>query len=191
MFEFVLGREEEALRHAEELIRDMPGRADLHEQRALILCDMGRFDEARIAAGRALAGAPKHPEFLDTMGIVERMAGNPGAALPRLVDSAVARPSYPRARAELAVCQVQLGRVGEATAALETLPRYALRDPFVTYAQAALAIARGADDDAIVFLREAGRVRPELGIRAGVDPLFRAILGDNARRVGFVQAVRH
>jgi hypothetical protein len=45
-----------------------------------------------------------------------------------------------------------------------------------------VAAASGADDAAIGFLRYAQRLRPELGVRAGVDPLFRILLADPARR---------
>jgi tetratricopeptide (TPR) repeat protein len=187
MFEKSLGREDDALRHTDELISAEPGRADLHEQRALILCDLGRLDEAAAAAHRALAGAPKHPEFLETLSIAERMAGNPFAAMSRLVDAAVARPALPRARAEVALCQLQLGRSVEARAALDSLPGYAARDPFVTYSRAALAAAAGETDQAIGLLNEVRRLRPELGVRAQVDPLFRALAADSARRAAVTQ----
>jgi tetratricopeptide (TPR) repeat protein/Zn-dependent protease len=174
-FEMTLGRELEALGHADALVRAEPGRPDLHELRALILCCLGRLDEANAAATKALAGATKHPEFLETLGIVERLSGNPTAAMPRLVDAAVARPNLPRGRAELALCQVQLGRVPEAKAALASLPEYAAGDPFVVYARAAAALADGGIDTATALLREVQRLRPDLGLRAGVDPLFRGL----------------
>jgi Flp pilus assembly protein TadD/Zn-dependent protease len=189
MFEYTLGREDLALRDIDALIGSAPGDAAMHEQRALILCDLGRSDEARVEIRRALADKPRHPSYHETMGLVERMAGNAPVALQLLVDSAAPRPSDPRARAELAVCQIQLGGVGEARAALETLPGYSLRDPFVAYARAALAIADRADDRAIELLSEAGRGRPELAVRAGADPLFRTLLADPARRAALAGAI--
>lgn len=182
MFEYTLGREEEALRDISALIMGSPGEASMHEQRALILCDMGRFGEARAEIRGALAAKPRHPTYHETMGVVERMAGNAPAALQHLIDSAAPRPSDPRARAELALCQMQLGQVAEARAALETLPRHALSDPFVVYARAAFAVAGGANDQAADLLRDAGRLRPELAVRARVDPLFGSLLADPARR---------
>jgi tetratricopeptide (TPR) repeat protein/Zn-dependent protease len=182
MFEYTLGREEEALRDISALITGSPGEASMHEQRALILCDMGRFGEARAEIRGALAAKPRHPTYHETMGVVERMAGNAPAALQHLIDSAAPRPSDPRARAELALCQMQLGQVAEARAALETLPRHALSDPFVVYARAAFAVAGGANDQAVDLLRDAGRLRPELAVRARVDPLFGSLLADPARR---------
>lgn len=110
------------------------------------------------------------------------MSGDAGAALQALVLSTETRPSDPRARSELALCHLQLGKVGEAKAAIETLPGYALRDPFAQYAQAALAVAGGDSGAAIGFLREARRLRPELGLRAGFDPLFRSLFADPATR---------
>jgi Flp pilus assembly protein TadD len=188
IFEWALGRETDALVHIEELIREMPDRADLHQQRVLILIDMGRFDEARHEMRQALALKPQHPEYHETFGIVERMAGNPGAALQPLTFSATARSGDPRARAELVACQAQLGLVGDARAALETLPGYALHDPFVAYARATLAVTDGSDDQAVAFLAEAQAQRPHLGLRAGVDPMFRVLLSDPGRRAALAEA---
>jgi tetratricopeptide (TPR) repeat protein len=182
MFEYALGREDEALRHIEDLVGAFTDDAALLEQRALILVDLGRFAEAMVDARKTLAMKPQHPSYLETFGLAARMSGDAQAGLQALNLSTAARPSDPRARAELALCQVQLGRVGEARVALETLPGYALRDPFAAYAQAAVAAASGASDTAIGFLRYAQRLRPELGVRAGVDPLFRTLLADPARR---------
>ena len=188
IFEWALGREADALAHIEELIREMPERADLREQRVLILIDMGRFEEARHEMRQALALKPQHPEYHETFGIVERMAGNPGAALQPLTFSATARSGDPRARSELIACQAQLGMVGDARAALETLPGYALHDPFVAYARATLAVTGGADDQAVAFLAEAQAQRPHLGLRAGVDPMFRSLLSDRGRRAALSEA---
>lgn len=182
MFGYVLGREQEALRHVEELLAATPDDSGLLEQRALILIDMGRFPEAISDARKALGMKPQQPSYLETLGIGARMSGDAGAALQALVLSTETRPSDPRARSELALCHLQLGKVGEAKAAIETLPGYALRDPFAQYAQAALAVAGGDSGAAIGFLREARRLRPELGLRAGFDPLFRSLLADPATR---------
>jgi Flp pilus assembly protein TadD/Zn-dependent protease len=182
MFEWALGQETAALAHIEDSLREMPDRADLHQQRVLILMDLGRFDEARAEMRMALSSKPQHPEYHETFGIVERLAGNPQAAIQPLTFSATARSGDSRARAELVACQVQLGMLGDARAALETLPRYALRDPFVAYSRAALAIAGGDAGQAIAFLREAQAQRPELAVRASVDPMFRALLADPVRR---------
>jgi Flp pilus assembly protein TadD/Zn-dependent protease len=189
MFEYTLGREGEALRDIDALIGSTHGDASMHEQRALILCDLGRFDEARAEMRWALADKPRHPSYHETMGLVERMSGNAPAAIQFLVASAAPRPSDPRARAELAVCQIQLGQVGQARAALETLPGQARREPFVAYARAALAVADGGADQAIDLLSEAGRGRPELAARAGADPLFRTLLEDPARRAVVNRAI--
>jgi len=66
--------------------------------------------------------------------------------------------------------------------ALPVPVRASLRDPFVAYARAALAVAARANDQVIDLLSEAGRWRPELAVRAGADPLFRTLLADPARR---------
>lgn len=182
LFEYGLGRENEALRRIDGFVAELPDRNDLHEMRARILCDLGRPDLAKVAMRRALAGMEQHPEYRETMGIVGRIGGDPEGALADLMFSATARPSDPEARGELAACQAQLGHVGEARAALETLPGYVLNDPHVAYARAAVAAVEGASDDAMRFLLEARRARPELAVRAGVDPIFRTLLADPARR---------
>lgn len=182
IFEYALGREDEALRHIDELVEATPDDPGLREQRALILIDLGRFGEATADARAALGTKPQHPSYMDTLGVAARMSGDAASALQAFNLSTEARPSDPRARSELAICHVQLGRLGEARAALETLPGYAMRDPFAQYARAAVAVAGGDPASAIGFLTEAARLRPELGVRAGVDPLFRALLADPARR---------
>jgi tetratricopeptide (TPR) repeat protein len=182
MFEYELGRENEALRGIDGCVAEMPDRNDLHELRARILCDLGRLAEARDAMRRALAGMERHPEYRETMGILKRMGGDPEGALEDLTFSATARPNDPEARGELAAGQVQAARVREARAALETLPGYVSANPFIAYARAAVAALEGSADEAMRLLFEARRARPELAVRAGVDPIFQALLADPARR---------
>ncbi len=170
---YMLGQMDEALGRVDQLLRSQPGDPATHELRALVLCDLGRFDEALDEARRALSGAPKHPEFHQTLGLVMRMGGDAAAALPHLIESAVARPNGARPRGELITCYAQLGRVAEARAALETLPGFAARDPFVAYARAALATSGGAADAAVELLKQAATARPELAVRARVDPVLR------------------
>ena len=190
IFEYALGREEEALRHVDELVATTPDDPGLREQRALIQIDLGRFAPATADARAALGMKPQHPSYMETLGVTARMSGDATAAVQAFTLSAEARPSDPRARSELAICQVQLGRLGEARAALETLPGYAIRDPFAQYAKAALAVAGGDPAAAMGFLAEAARLRPELGLRAGVDPLFGALLADPARRAALAPTAR-
>jgi tetratricopeptide (TPR) repeat protein len=189
MFEWALGRPMEALAHVDECLKSAPDRPDLHQLRVLILVDLGQLAEARAEILHALSRKPQHPEYHETLGYVERMAGNPAAGLQPLQFSADGRPGDPRARAELIACQVQLGAMAEATAALETLPGYVLHDPFVAYARAALAAGGGAADQAVAFLQEASGQRPELGLRAGLDPVFQALFADPARRAAIEAAV--
>jgi Flp pilus assembly protein TadD/Zn-dependent protease len=179
---YLLGRHQEALAHTDALLHAQPGEPAAHELRALILVDLGRFDEALAEARRALSGAPKHPEYHQTLGLTMRLNGDAAGALPHLVESAVGRPNGARPRGELIACYAQLGQMAEARAALETLPRYAARDPFVAYALAGLSAVSGSADDATGFLRQAAAARPELAVRAGVDPLFRTLFADPARR---------
>jgi tetratricopeptide (TPR) repeat protein/Zn-dependent protease len=177
VFEYALGMSDQALRRTDAALAEAPGNAALHELRALILVNLGRFDEARASARHALAGAPRHPEFHQTMGLVERISGNAPAALDHLTGTAVACPYGSRPRSELAACFVALGRIPEASAALDALPAYDAGDPFVLYARATVAAAAGKSDEAAAFVAAATAIRPELGIRAGLDPLLMAAHG--------------
>ena len=173
MFEYGLGQPDKALAHLDEVLRFIPNDAGLHELRALILIDLGRSPEAIDEVRGSLAAKPHHPSYLETFGIAVRMSGDAMGAHQPLALSTEVRPSDPRARSELVLCLTQIGRLGEARAALETLPGYTVREPWVAYARAALAVAGGSRDEASALLAEARRIRPELGVRAGVDPLFR------------------
>jgi Flp pilus assembly protein TadD len=176
LFEYSLGMEKQALEHIESQIAQAPGEADLHEMRALILCDLGRFDEARVAMRRALGAAPLHPEFHQSMGLIERMSGKPEAALPHLLTMAVACPNEVRALAELAVCFVQLGRLEEARTGFANMPASAATSPFVAYARAAMDAATGDEVRAGRDLRAATERRPELASRASFDPAMLTVV---------------
>jgi tetratricopeptide (TPR) repeat protein len=167
-----LGRPEAALQIVGELIARRPDQFELHEAAALALIQLGRFDEARRHADRALAGAPQHPELLETRGIVERLSGRPDRAVEFLLSAAIKRPDLPRARAELAVGFTQLGRHAEAAAALDSLPRWEAADPNLLYARAAVDAAAGRYDAAERQLANAAQIRPGLGRVARLDPIF-------------------
>lgn len=167
-----LGLSELALQQVDAALRDRPDDMTLHEVRALILIGLGRGPEAVRSAKRALSVAPRNPELLETMGIAERFAGHPEAALPHLLAAAIARPALPRARAELSACFTQLDRLDEAQDALEALPELARQDPFVRYAEACLLGRRQQSGDAAERLGEAVRTRPGLGRRAKADPVL-------------------
>lgn len=168
----VLGRPEAALDIVGPLIERRPDQFELHEAAALALIQLGKVDQARRHADRALAGAPQHPELLETRGIVERLAGRPERAVEMLMTAAIKRPDLPRARAELSVCFTQLGRHAEAGAALEALPSWEAEDPYVLYARAAIDAAAGRYEMAEQQLTRAARIRPGLGRVARFDPVF-------------------
>ncbi|MDP9484044.1 MAG: tetratricopeptide repeat protein, partial [Chloroflexota bacterium] len=173
--ESVAGYPEAALRHSEEVTGARPDMAGLHEIAALALLQLGQVEAAAIRARRALSGAPRHPELMETVGIAERLAGRPEVALDLLVQSAAARPELPRARAELSICFTQLGRTVEAAAALGSLPAWSADDPFVLYARACILTADGRIAEAAGLVARAAERRPALGWIARVDPLLRSL----------------
>lgn len=173
--ESVSGYPEAALRHADALIATRPDMAALHETAALALLQLGRVEEGLVRAKRALAGAPRHPELMETVGIAERLSGHPEVALKLLLQAATSRPDLPRARAELSACFTQLGRHAEAAAALDTLPAWSPEDPHVVYARACILSAAGRIPEAVDLVERAARLRPDLGGIARVDPLLRPL----------------
>ena len=173
-----LGRPDVGLQQVDIAIADRPDDFVLHEVRALNLVGLGRPQDAVKSARRALGVAPRNPELLETMGVAERFAGQPEAALPRLLAAAVDRPELPRARAELSACFTQLGRIDEARGALESLSAAGRRDPFALYADACLLGATGEHGEAVERLADAVRIRPGLGRRASADPVLAWMRGD-------------
>ena len=173
VLEDALGRPAAALAVAAQLVAKRSDDFTLHELCALSLLQLGRLDEARASANRALAGARRHPELIETLGIIERLSGNNERAYELLLAAATARPDLPRARAQLSACFAQLSRFEEAAAALDTLPAFAADEPYVLYARACLLAATGRPAEATVQLDSAAAIRPSLGAIARLDPLLK------------------
>jgi Flp pilus assembly protein TadD len=173
--DIALGLPELALPRIERRLATSPDDFAAHEALALALVQLGRVDDARRSARNALAGAPHHPELLETLAVTERLCGDAAAALPCLLEAATARPNLPRARAELAACFVQLGRIEEAAAALDGLPSRGGGDAHVAYARACLSASAGRTEEAAALLEDASAVRPGLGMIARWDPALRAL----------------
>ena len=168
-----LGDGQAALADLDTALVDHPDDMVLHEARALTLIGLGRPDAAVRSARRAVDVAPRNPELLETLGIAERFAGRPEAALPWLMDAAAARPELARGRAELSACFVQLGRIDEARAAMATLPDSVARDnACVLYAEACLLGATGERTEAAARLARMADIRPGLARRAATDPVL-------------------
>ena len=172
LLECATGSADAALRHAYALATVRPDDHAAHELVALSAIQLGRHELAMRHARRAVAGAPKHPELLETLGIVQRVSGDPERGAESLFEAAIARPDLPRARAELAAAFAQLGRLDEAGRVLDGLPPWALDDPFVRYARACLLAASGDPEAAREAIASAARIRPGLGAIARVDPIL-------------------
>jgi tetratricopeptide (TPR) repeat protein len=168
----VMGQAEEALPRVDQLLRNAPDRADLHETRALVLVQLGRAGEACRSADHALAAMAGHAELLETAGMARRLAGRRDDARDLLFRAATSRPSLPRALGELATCNADLGRLDEAEAGLAAIPPWLQGDPHVSYARACIAARRGDVTGAAALVAEAERGRPCLGRVARWDPVF-------------------
>ena len=168
-----LGEPDQALAMSDERLVDAPDDLAAHEVRAHALLQLGQLREAGLSARRALAGAPTHPELLETTAIIERISGEPELALSLLIDAGAARPNLPRARAELAACFIQLGRIDEATSALAGLDLVPAADPHVMYAHACLLARAGRVADAASAVDRAAGILPAIGRIAVRDPLLR------------------
>jgi tetratricopeptide (TPR) repeat protein len=187
MVGIALGQAELALPAIERRLSVSPDDFAAHELRAYALVQLGRLREARDSARRAVAGAPLHPELLETLAVTERLTGDPDTALGHMLDAATARPYLPRARAELSACFTQLGRIEEATGALDGLPAWTSADPHVTYARACLLASAGRTSEAAAAIGAATRIRPALGRLARWDPNLRDAI-DTHQPAGFVTA---
>jgi tetratricopeptide (TPR) repeat protein len=182
LFEAVLecatGQAEAALGHAEALASIRPDDPGVHELIAHASLQLGLLDAALRHANRAIAGAPGHPELLETLGLVERLCGHPDRAYEALLEAAVKRPGLPRARAELSACFTQLGRNAEAAAAIADLPPWTDDDPFVRYARGCILAATGRYEDARDRIAGAAGIRASLGSIARLDPNLAALYRD-------------
>jgi tetratricopeptide (TPR) repeat protein len=156
--------------HAQVLAGARPEDPAGHEILARAALQLDRRAEALRHANRALAGAPGHPELLETLGLIERMNGRPERGYDALIKAAVGRPGLPRARAELSACFTQLGRDAEASAALADLPPWTIDDPFVRYARGCILASAGQSERALEEIARAVQTRPGLGPIARLDP---------------------
>jgi predicted Zn-dependent protease len=181
LVDWSLGDLDEALAGVDALVGRRPDDYAIHGLRAMVLIPLDRLGEASRAIERALTGAPGHPDLVETRGLVERLSGTPERAYRTLVGAAAARPELPRARAEVAVCLVQLGRPDEARAILEGMASDVGVEPSVRYAHAAVLAASGRDHEARQELAAAVELRPVLARYALVDPTVRRLIAPDPR----------
>ncbi len=179
LFEAVLecatGQAEAALGHAVALAAVRPDDPGVHELIACASLQLDQRDRALKHANQAIAGAPGHPELLETLGLIERICGRPERGYTALLEAAIARPQLPRARAELSACFTQLGKHPEAVAALADLPPWTSDDPFVSYARGCILAVSGQHEQARDAVARAVDIRPGLGPIARLDPNLDAL----------------
>ncbi|MFP4145858.1 MAG: tetratricopeptide repeat protein [Phycisphaeraceae bacterium] len=113
-----LGDESGALRQLEKAARLQPERPELHLELARLHQQMRQFPQARQRLQRAVAGELTRPQQLAAARLLTRQADYAAAAelLEPLADELTGRD-----RLRLARCLVQIGRAGEAEAALAPL----------------------------------------------------------------------
>jgi tetratricopeptide (TPR) repeat protein len=86
------GRNDEALRHADDALRAHPEIASLHDMRGRLLFNAGRIDEARASFQRALELEPEFGPALEAMSQVAQASGDGAQARTLAERAATAQP---------------------------------------------------------------------------------------------------
>ncbi len=120
------GQPAKALEAYRDLLELEPGRGDVWYLRSLAEQALGRPDESRASADRALAIEPDHPHFLLHSGHLAHDAGDLERAARELARVAELRPEWAPAWASLGAVHLDAERADDAVACLE---RAAALDP--------------------------------------------------------------
>lgn len=115
-----------------------PATAEQYRQRAILLADLGRYDEAlgELASGTALA--PTDPQLLTTLARVHLAAGAPGDALAAADAATAAAPGAVEPRVARGLALIDLRRFAEAAQLAGELLRAGADDPAVLRSTAGL-----------------------------------------------------
>ncbi|HEX8630283.1 MAG TPA: tetratricopeptide repeat protein, partial [Catenuloplanes sp.] len=112
--------------------------AEQYRQRAVLLADLGRYDEAlgELASGAALA--PRDGSLLVTLARVHLISGQPGEALAAAEAAVAAEPGAVDPQVVKGMALLDLGRFGEAARIGGELLRLGPDDPYTLLSGAAI-----------------------------------------------------
>jgi predicted O-linked N-acetylglucosamine transferase (SPINDLY family) len=112
------GRTEEGLRWCDQAIAANPAIGPLHHNRAVMLLELGRFDEA-ILAGQASIALEPTAEAYSVIGYCYHTRGMLEQAIAAYQEAAAVNPNYADAFNNIGACFHGLGRLDEAQIALQ------------------------------------------------------------------------
>lgn len=130
-------------------------------QRAVILREFGRLDEAEAEIQRVLERAPAFPPALMQRADIARARGDAEAALAIYRRIVGEQPGFHDAGGQAAAVLRELGRLEEADAELERVLQQAPTQRWALMARAAIARERGQLDDAVALYRRTTAAHPE------------------------------
>jgi tetratricopeptide (TPR) repeat protein len=86
---------EQAARDFDDAIKKDPAFPDAHAERAIVLLELERFDEAKVAIGKAISLDPNWSSYRVSLGWIEELAGDNKAALASYQQAVDLNPADP------------------------------------------------------------------------------------------------
>jgi len=149
------------LRRIEDLLACEPGRVDLAIERAQLLIELERFEEAKDTYLAILAKDPTQFVALNNLGTLLRMMGFHKAALKVHREVVKAVPDDPKARVNLANSLRECGELDEALGQYETVLRAAPDHADAHRGLAYVLTYLREKEAALEHRRQAQRIKPE------------------------------
>ncbi|GAA4456671.1 tetratricopeptide repeat protein [Phytohabitans houttuyneae] len=156
---------------------DRDATPDSYVQRAALLADLGRYDEAAGELADALALDPQHPKVYSTLASVHLAAERPAESLQAADAAVAAAPGDVPALVTRAMALTDLRRFAEATAVAEEILRLGPADPFAQRSAAAVLADSRNGQTAMDAAWRAAQLAPR-------DPLAHLVLALVAGRLG-------
>lgn len=150
---------------------------DSYVQRAALLADLGRYDEAAGELADALALDPQHPGAFTTLANVHLAAEQPAEALQAADAAVAAAPGDVPALVSRAMALIDLRRFAEAAAVAEEILKLGPADPYAQRSAAAVLADARNGQIAIDAAWRAAQLAPR-------DPLVHLVLALVAGRLG-------
>lgn len=172
-----LGRREEAEREFRHALALDPTEGDSAANLARLLAESGRTAEALSLLDRTVAAGGTSEQLFVERGTMRAASGRLAEGLEDFREAARRNPTDPQSHESVARALFQLGRLGEATAAYETLARLVPGRSDVWKTLVALHLEAGAGADAERCARAALRVELDPAERARLEELLEGLAG--------------